>query len=171
MVRSLSFIHLFIILAVGYIGGVLLYREIPSISLEKLLVLYDARVIQGHEASFLKPIASMVVLFVVTFVVASFQKTRFLVLFLGALNSVFFGLSSSYLLGSGMKMIEYAVWWFPFQFLACLFFLLYCAVLNPPYFTRTTIGNKRNPRALPVLVALSIGLLAAEMAVYYWILA
>ena len=30
MVRSLSFIHLFVILAVGYIGGALLFREMPA---------------------------------------------------------------------------------------------------------------------------------------------
>ena len=54
MVRSLSFIHLFVILAIGYIGGALLFREMPATAIEKLIAFYDARVVLGHEAGYIK---------------------------------------------------------------------------------------------------------------------
>ncbi|MFS0576692.1 hypothetical protein AB1K83_13720 [Sporosarcina sp. 179-K 3D1 HS] len=170
MVRSLSFIHLFIILAVGYIGGALLFREIPSEAVERWIAFYDARVVEGREAGVIRPIGALVSFYIVAYVFARIRQTRPLVLFTGALKSVFFGLASSYLLGSGMKMLDYTVWWFPFQFASCFLFLLYCAVLRPPYFMQSTIGKRRNPRALPILLFLSACVLLGEMAIYYWIL-
>ncbi|CAM3060457.1 hypothetical protein FITA111629_01115 [Filibacter tadaridae] len=170
MVRSLSFIHLFVILAVGYIGGALLFREMPTTAMEKLINFYDGRVIHGHETGFIKPIGTTFLFFIVAYAFTSFRYTRFLVLFLGAVKSVFFGLSSSYLLSSGSTMIDYTVWWFPFQLLSCFLFLLYCVILRPPYFMRKTTDKKRNRRALPVLIVLSSIVLAVEMIIYYSIL-
>ena len=45
MVRSLSFIHLFVILAIGFIGGALLFREMPATAIERVVTFYDARVV------------------------------------------------------------------------------------------------------------------------------
>ena len=170
MVRSLSFIHLFIILAVGYIGGALLFREMPATAIERVITFYDARVVQGHEAGYIRPVGTAALFFVVAFALASFSKTRFLVLFLGAVKCVFFGLSSSYLLGSGAKMMAYSIWWFPFQFISCFLFLMYCAVLSPPYFMNTTLGKRRNTRALPAIIGLSVAILAIEIIVFRFIL-
>ncbi|WP_203246412.1 hypothetical protein [Sporosarcina beigongshangi] len=170
MVRSLSFIHLFIILAVGYIGGALLYRDMPTVAIERVIALYDVRVVGGHEAGYSRPIGTVALFFIVTFAIASFSKTRFLVLFLGAVKCVFFGLSSSYLLGSGAKMMAYSIWWFPFQFIGCFLFLMYCAILTPPYFMNTTLGKRRNMRALPTIIGLSVAVLAIEIIVFQFIL-
>ncbi|MFJ7933398.1 hypothetical protein [Sporosarcina sp. NPDC096371] len=170
MVRSLSFIHLFIILAVGYIGGALLFREMSATAIERVITFYDARVVQGHEAGFIRPVGTAALFFIVAFTLATFRKTRFLVLFFGAVKCVLFGLSSSYLLGSGAKMMAYSVWWFPFQFIICFLFLMYCAILCPPYFMNTTLGKKRNTRALPTVIALSVAVLAIEIIVFRFIL-
>ena len=97
MVRSLSFIHLFVILAVGYIGGALLFREMPATAIERVITFYDARVVQGHDAGYIRPVGTAALFFVVVFVLSSFRKTRFTVLFFGAVKCVLFGLSSSYL--------------------------------------------------------------------------
>ena len=170
MVRSLSFIHLFIILAVGYIGGALLFREIPSPVIEKMIVFYDARVVQGHEAGYIRPVGTAALFFVVAFALSSFKRTQFFVLFWGAVKCVLFGLSSSFLLGSGTKMMAYSIWWFPFQFIGCFLFLIYCAVLSPPYFMQTTGKKKRNTRALPILIGMSVAILAIEIIVFRYIL-
>ncbi len=170
MVRSLSFIHLFVILAIGYIGGALLFREMPATAIEKVVTFYDARVVQGHDAGYIKPVGTAALFFVVAFVLASFRKTRFTVYFYGAVKCVLFGLSSSYLLASGTKMMAYSIWWFPFQFLICFLFLVYCAVLSPPYFMRSTIGKKPNTRALPTIIGMSIAVLAIEIIVFQFIL-
>ncbi|WP_342509751.1 hypothetical protein [Sporosarcina sp. FSL K6-2383] len=170
MVRSLSFIHLFIILAVSYIGGALLYRYMPAVAIERVITLYDARVVGGHGVGYSRPIGTSALFFIVTFALASFNKTRFLVLFFGALKCVFFGLSSSYLLGSGAKIMAYSIWWFPFQFISCFLFLMYCAILSPPYFMNTTLGKRRNTRALPTIIGLSAAVLAIEIIVFRFIL-
>lgn len=170
MVRSLSFIHLFVILAVGYIGGALLFREIPSEAAERWIAFYDARVVGGRDAGVIRPIGALVFFYTLAYIFSRIRQTRPLVLFTGALKSVFFGVASSYLLGSGMKMLDYTIWWFPFQFISCFLFLLYCAVLCPPYFMRPTIGKRRNPRALPILLILSAVVLASEMVIFYLIL-
>src|SRR6185312_8011574 len=103
MVRSISFIHLFVILAVGYIGGALLFREMPATAIEKVITFYDARVVQGNTVGYSRPVGTTALFFVVAFVLASFRKAQFTVLFFGAVKCVLFGLSSSYLIGSGAK--------------------------------------------------------------------
>ncbi|MBE1554063.1 hypothetical protein [Sporosarcina limicola] len=170
MVRSISFVYLFIILAVGYIGGTLLFREMSTTAIEKVIVFYDARVVQGYDASFIRPIGTAVLFFVIAYTFAISEKTRFIVLFMGAVKCVLFGLSSSYLLGSGMKMMEYSIWWFPFQLICCFLFLVYCAVLSPPYFMRTTTRKRRNTRVIPILILLSAAILTIEMLFFYYIL-
>jgi hypothetical protein len=170
MVRSISFIHLFVILAVGYIGGALLFREMPATAIEKVITFYDARVVQGNTVGYSRPVGTTALFFVVAFVLASFRKTQFIVLFFGAVKCVLFGLSSSYLISSGAKLMAYSIWWFPFQFISCFLFLVYCAVLSPPYFTRTTIGKTRNLRAVPILLTLSVAVLAIEIVVFQFLL-
>lgn len=170
MVRSLSFIHLFVILAIGYIGGALLFREMSMTAVERVVTFYDARVVLGHDAGYIRPVGTAALFFVVAFGLSSFRKTRFTVLFLGAVKCVLFGLSSAYLLASGMKIMEYSIWWFPFQFLICFLFLVYCAVLSPPYFMRSTIGKRHNARALPTVIGFSTAVIAIEIIVFQFIL-
>ena len=59
MARSLSFVYLFVILAISYIGGALLFREWPVTSLEQVIGLYDQRVVKGSEAALWSPVASL----------------------------------------------------------------------------------------------------------------
>ncbi len=98
------------------------------------------------------------------------KKLRFMVTFIGALKCVFFGLSTGYLLSTGMKMVEYRVWWFPFQFAICFLLLLFCAILKPPFFIRTVGHKKRNDKALLFLVGLAIFIIAIEFLIFYYIL-
>ncbi|MEK5070850.1 hypothetical protein [Sporosarcina sp. FSL K6-1508] len=170
MVRSLSFIHLFVILAIGYIGGALLFREMPATSVERIVTFYDARVVLGHDAGYIRPVGTAVLFFVLAYALAMYRRTQFAVLFFGAVKCVLFGLSSSYLLASGTKMMAYSIWWFPFQFLICFLFLVYCAVLSPPYFMRTTLGKRSNTRALPAIIGMATAVLAIEIIVFQFIL-
>lgn len=170
MIRSLSFIHLFVILAVGYIGGALLFRELPAPSVEKVLAILDARVVDGHDVLWIWPALVMVGYFVLVLILSKFKQTRFLIVFVGALKPVIFGLSSSYLLATGLKMVEYTVWWFPFQFLSCFVFLVFCAVLAPPFFLKTIGKRKQNPKVLPVLLGLLAVITALEMTIFYVLL-
>lgn len=171
MIRSLSFTYLFVILAVGYLGGTLLFRELPESSTEKMLAIFDARVVAGHEAKFIWPALATISFFVLAYVLSKFKYSRFSVIFIGAVKAVVFGLSSGYLLAAGMKIINYSIWWFPFQMLICFIFLMYCAILAPPFFLRTTGKKVRNNKALVILLILGAALTAIEFVVFYFLLA
>lgn len=165
MVRSLSFIHLFVILSIGYIGGALLFREIPPEAPEIWIRLLDPRIVNSDEGTLLKPILTAILFFLTAFGLSFNNKTRHAILFIGAIKCVIFGLSSSYLLASGTSLLVYTVWWFPFQLLGCLLFLVYCTVLSPPYFNRIS-RRRRNVRAVPVLLAAYTIILLVDMTVF-----
>ncbi|MGG0668267.1 hypothetical protein [Sporosarcina koreensis] len=169
MVRSLTFIHLFIILAVGYIGGALLFREIPIAASEKWIGFFDSRVISTVDGSIWRPFLTLLVFFVLTFLLSVNNKTRHTILFFGAIKCVLFGMSSSFLLFSGIKIWEYAIWWFPFQFISCLIFLIYCVVLSPPYFSRVS-RKARNLQAVPVLAGLSLFIFLLEITIFHFLI-
>lgn len=166
MVRSLSFIHLFVILSIGYIGGALLFREIPLEASEKWILFFDPRIVSSGEGSLLKPILTTILFFLTAFGLSFNNKTRHAILLIGAVKCVIFGLSSSYLLASGMALLVYTVWWFPFQLLGCLLFLVYCTVLSPPYFNGIS-RRQQNLRAVPVLLAAYAIILLIEMTLFH----
>lgn len=170
MIRSLSFTYLFVILAVGYLGGTLLFRELPETSTEKMLAIFDARVVTGQEAKFIWPALATFSFFALAFILSKFKYSRFSVIFIGAVKAVVFGISSGYLLATGVKIINYSIWWFPFQLLICFIFLMYCAILTPPFFLRTTGKKVRNDKALVVLLILGLALTAVEFIVFYFFL-
>ena len=170
MIRSLSLVYLFIILAVGYLGGTLLFRQLPIVSVEKMLVLFDARVVDNEEAKLIWSVVVTSSFFIIVFMLSLIKKFRFLILFIGAIKSVIFGLSSAYLLASGMKIIVYTLWWFPFQFLTCFFLLAFCALLTPPFFVRTIGKRKRNDKGLIIIIICTILITTAEMLVFVFLL-
>ena len=170
MIRSLSVTYLFIILAVGYLGGTLLFRELPKASTEKMLAIFDARVVDGHDANLLWPALATFSFFVIAYALSNFKYSRFSVIFIGAVKCVVFGLSSAYLLAAGMKIIEYSIWWFPFQLIICFVYLMFCAILTPPFFLRTTGKKLRNNKALVILAIGGAVLTAVEFTVFYFFL-
>lgn len=169
MSRSLSITYLLVILTVGYLGGTLLFRELSGEIIEKLLLIYDARIVEGQEANFIWPLLVTIIFFIVAYGLSRYSYSRFLVIFIAAIKAVLFGLASGYLLKSGIKMVEYTIWWFPFQLLICFVFLLYCAILTPPFFLKTTGKKVRNDRALLILATLGIVLLVIESLVFYFV--
>lgn len=170
MTRSLSIPYLFVILAVGYLGGTLLFRELSETSIAKLLTIFDARVVNPGEASLLLPALVVVMFFVLSFFLSRFTYSRFFVLLIGAVKCVLFGVSSAYLLAKGLKVYQYAVWWFPFQLLICFLLLVFAAILTPPFFMKTTGKRERNDRALVALLIISMLLLLIENIIYvFWI--
>lgn len=170
MIRSLSVFYLFIVLAVGYLGGTLLFRQLPTESVEKMLKLFDARIIDSNEVTVVWPVLMTALFFGLVFVMSLIKKFRFPILLIGALKSVIFGLSSAYLLATGMKIIVYALWWFPFQLIICFLLLSFCALLSPPFFVRTIGRRRRNDKGLLTLVVLTAVVTAAEMSIFVFLL-
>ena len=169
MIRSLSFTYLFIILTVGYLGGTLLFREMPLASVENLLGLFDGRIVDGHATSFIKPFLMTQLFFLIAFGLSFVKKLRFIITFIGAIKCVLFGLATGYLLSSGMKIIEYGLWWFPSQLAICFLLLLFCAILKPPFFIKTVGHKSRNDRALLFLLGLVMLITVAEFLIYRYI--
>lgn len=166
MARSLSFIYLFVILAVSYIGGALLFREWPAASLEQIVMLYDRRAAAGGPIWY--PAAVTAVFAAAALFFSKYRKTRFLVIFLAAVKCVLFGISSTYLLSAGLKLVTYSLWWFPFQFLSCLLFFILCAVLHPPFFT-PRLRKERPLTAVPPLIGLLLIVQLLDIAVFHFI--
>lgn len=166
MIRSLSFIQLFVVLTVGYIGGVLLYRSIPSADFTGLVRLYDQRAVSHDDPSLFFQLLSVLAFYLIASGLAVSGKTRGLVLLAGALKSVLFGLSSAYILAHGLKMTVYAGWWFPFQLLSVLLVFFCCLALAPPFFLKQPKDRKMSVR-VPILFA-AAGLLVylADSVVY-----
>ncbi|MFD1206429.1 hypothetical protein ACFQ38_15135 [Sporosarcina contaminans] len=167
MFRSLSFIHLFVILSICYIGGALLFREIPMSASKSLISLFDQRIIMDMEGSIIKPLLVAIIFFVAAFLFSINRRTRFTVLFIGAIKCVIFGMSSAMLLSQEMKLVAYSVWWFPFQFLSCFLFLTFCGIISPPYFKRQS-RNRRELHVLPMLVGLFFIVQLVEMTLYHF---
>ena len=82
MTRSLSFPYLFIILAVSYLGGTLLFRELTEASTAKVLLIFDSRIVKGHEANLFLPALTVILFFGLAMLCARFTYSRFLVLFI-----------------------------------------------------------------------------------------
>ena len=166
MVRSLSFLQLFVILAVGYIGGVLLYRGIPDADFSFIVQIYDSRAAQISSASLLIQLATVLSFYAAAFVLSVSRKTRWSVMLVGALKAVLFGLASAHILAGGVNMLAYTGWWFPFKFLGTFLVLLFCWTLSPPFFTKRSVKRTQNLK-VPLMIA-GIGLLLffADKAVY-----
>ena len=108
--------------------------------------------------------------FVVAYLFSLVKQLRFAVLFFGAFKSVLFGLSSAYLLGSGMKILDYSIWWFPFQFVTCLLFLAYCAILSPPFFLGRNRLERNKVQGFAALVIVTVAVTSLEIAIFYFLL-
>ncbi len=170
MTRSLSFPYLFIILAVSYLGGTLLFRELPEASIAKILLVFDARVVKGSEANLFLPAIIVMLFFGFALLFARFTYSRFFVVIVAAVKCVLFGISSAYLLAKGLKVYEYAIWWFPFQLILCFVLLLFASVLTPPFFLKTMGKKERNNRTLLVLLILASFIVIVEnLLFYFWI--
>ncbi|MBY0222653.1 hypothetical protein [Sporosarcina aquimarina] len=169
MARSLSFIYLFVILAISYIGGALLFREWPINALETIVGLYDQRVVKGSEASIWSPLIVTFTFITLIIILSKYKRVRFILPLIGATKCVLFGLSSTYLLSTGMKLVMYAVWWFPFQLVGCFLYLILCTVLNPPFFVAPALKKDRPLSAIPLLIGLLLIIQLLELLIFYFI--
>ncbi len=154
-------------LAVSYLGGTLLFRELSVESVERIFMVLDARVVKGHEANWFFPVVTPILFLVLIIFCSRFTYSRFLPLLIAAVKCVLFGVSSAYLLAQGLKMYEYAIWWFPFQLLICFSFLLFASIVTPPFFMKTVGKAERNDRALVVLIVFVVILLIVENLLFF----
>lgn len=168
MTRSLVMPYICIMLAVGYIGGTFLYRFIDDSAIEKILLVFDARIVQA-DAHIVFPLLSLIISFMLVVFFARFRYTRHLVYFWSAVRAVLFGIGASYLLANGLSMFHYAIWWFPFQLLITFIYFSFTVLLVPPFFLRT-IGKRRlNYEGLLTLFGLAMLLFWVEYTIFHLI--
>ncbi|WP_432355069.1 hypothetical protein [Sporosarcina sp. A2] len=166
MVRSLSMLHLFVVLAVGYIGGVLLYRVIPGADFPMIVRFYDGRAATNDSTSLIIELTTVVSFFVLAAVLAMFKKTRYLVMLVGAFKSVLFGLASAHILALEVNMLVYAGWWFPFHLVATFLVLLFCWTISPPFFTRRPSKRQMHFKGPLMLFGASLVVFVVDKVVY-----
>ncbi|GKV67900.1 hypothetical protein NCCP2716_03980 [Sporosarcina sp. NCCP-2716] len=166
MIRSLSFIQLFVVLAVGYLGGVLLCRSLPSADFSALVRLYDPRAAAPDGSPVFYQLLSVLSFYILAIGLSLSGKTRWLVMSIGAFKSVLFGLSSAYILANGVKMLAYAGWWFPFQLLATFLVCICCWTLAPPFFVRQPKQKTASLRLPLILAAAGLLVFLADKVVF-----
>lgn len=168
MTRSLIIPYIFVILAISYVGGTFLYRFIDDQAIETVLRLFDARLVQA-DVNIVFPLLSIVLSFALIVLFARFRYTKRLVYCWAALRAVLVGIGASYLLENGLSMLQYAIWWFPFQLFITFFYFLFTVLLAPPFFMRT-IGNKPlNYEALLTIFGLVMLLFWIEHTIFHFI--
>lgn len=168
MTRSLIIPYICVILAVSYVGGTFLYRFIDDDAIETILRLFDARLVQ-KDVNIVFPLLSTILFFALIILFARFRHTKRFVYCWAALHAVFVGIGASYLLATGLSMVHYAIWWFPFQLLMTFFYFLFTVLLAPPFFMRT-IGNKRlNYEGLLTIFGIVMLLFWIEHTIFHFI--
>lgn len=170
LVRSLPIIYLFAVLTVSYMGGAILFTMISTEEASKLVNWYDIRLASTSNRSFLQIALPTLVLYLVAMMGAISNKTVRIVPLFAALKCVLFGFASSYLLNTDRGIVEYALWWFPFQLVAAILFLFFCLLLSPPFFVKLTNRKERNKRGLIMIGMLSVLVFGMDVIVYRWFL-
>src|SRR5699024_11968785 len=73
MTRSLVIPYICVILAVSYVGGTFLYRFIDDGAIEKILLLFDVRIVQA-DVNIVFPLLSLVMFFVLVVLFVMFRS-------------------------------------------------------------------------------------------------
>lgn len=166
MTRSLILPYLFVILAISYLGGAILARTLDENMIIKMLKLIDERLLLGQEVAFWVPLILPVVLMIVILLLNQWQNAKGFILIVAALKGVFFGIGSSFLLTKKLQLVAYTIWWFPFQLVLSLLFLIFAVKLAPPFFMKRTGKLDKNNRPLILILILILLLTIIESNIY-----
>ncbi|MBK3494284.1 hypothetical protein JFL43_05320 [Viridibacillus sp. YIM B01967] len=131
MNRSFQLIYFFLIIAIGFIGGILLLQLSTVEQADWLIRTFDRRVLLKAQPSIWQSLWPVVIPFVIVALLASHNLLRHVTRIVVVLKAAFFGYSSGYLIDTQNAFWSYAAWWFPFQLLHSIVLLLFCIVLVP----------------------------------------
>ncbi|MGE7836501.1 hypothetical protein [Viridibacillus arvi] len=167
MNRSFQIIYFFLIIAIGFIGGILLLQLSTVEQAEWLIRKMDSRVLLQGKPSIWQSLLPVVIPFAIVSLLASHNYLRHVARIIVVLKSAFFGYSAGYLIDTQNAFWSYAAWWFPFQLLYSIVLMVFCIVLvpEPVYAVRKKLPIL--PRVIVVLVATLVILCGELLAIHF----
>jgi len=158
--RSLQLSYFFLIISIGFIGGIIAFKISAPEQTEWLISIIDPRLLFEGKPKMWQSLwpAFMPYLFLV--LLATHQWFRHATRLVVVCKSAFFGFCSAYLIATQNAIWNYVFWWFPIQFLYTCLLLLFSIVLVPkPFYNSRRQGLHWNRLiAIGVLAAIIFGI-------------
>lgn len=144
MLRSSSLLYHVAILVVSFVCGVAIFHFIDMEQARVLIGIVEPRLLQDGSGTFWHVVLPPLIIMTLLFLLATHSFLKYLVRVVIAIRITFFGFSSVFLLQEITSIWLYATWWFPFQLVYSMLFLVLAEVLVP------TIMRKQKVRIFPM---------------------
>lgn len=168
LTRSFPLLFLLGLLVIGYLGGLWLYSKMPYDQVEKVINWLDPRLLNDYVPNGFDSILPQLVTILLFLLFATHLILKYMILLIGTMRAVFWGISSGYLIAQETEFWAYALWWFPFQLIYCSLLLLIGFLLVPPPSSQNPAKN-RSFKAIGVLSLVYIVLTGLELFVLPYI--
>lgn len=157
MLRSSSLLYHVAILVVSFVCGVAIFHFIDYEQARVLIGTVEPRLLQEGTSTVWHLLLPPFGIVGIIFLLATHSFLKYLVRIVVAIRITFFGFSSVFLLQELSSIWLYAAWWFPFQLVYSMLFLVLCEVLVP------TVARKQKVKGFPlplfIFVLLVIGII------------
>jgi len=144
MLRSSSLLYHVAILVVSFVCGVAIFHFIDMEQAKVLIGIVEPRLLQEGSGTLWHVILPPLIIITMLFLLATHSFLKYLIRIVIAIRITFFGFSSVFLLQEISSIWVYATWWFPFQLVYSMLFLVLAEVLVP------TIVKKQKIRVFPM---------------------
>ncbi|MGG0657769.1 hypothetical protein [Rummeliibacillus pycnus] len=134
MNRSLQITYFFLIISIGFIGGIIAFKMTTPAQSEWLISIMDPRLQLDGKPNLWQSLWPIIMPYVFLVLLATHQWFRHVTRLVVVSKSAFFGFCSAYLIATQNAFWNYALWWFPVQFLYTCLLLLFSIVLVPKPF-------------------------------------
>ena len=143
MLRSSSFLYHVAILVVSFVCGVAIFHFVDYEQAKVLIGVVEPRLLQEGKGTLWHIILPQIGIIAIIFLLATHAFLKYLVRIVAAIRITFFGFSSVFLLQVISSIWLYATWWFPFQLVYSMLFLVLCEVLVPTITKKQKVGKGR----------------------------
>ncbi|HWI49801.1 MAG TPA: hypothetical protein VNU45_16435 [Rummeliibacillus sp.] len=134
MNRSMQITYFFLIISIGFIGGIIAFKISTPAQNEWLISIMDPRLLLEGKPKLWQSLWPIIMPYVFLVLLATHQWFRHVTRLVVVSKSAFFGFCSAYLIATQNAFWNYALWWFPVQFLYTCLLLLFSIVLVPKPF-------------------------------------
>lgn len=131
MLRSSSLLYYIAIFVVSFVCGVAIFHFVALEQAKVVIELVEPRLMHGGVGSLWRIVLPSFVIVTIMFLMATHSFLKYFVRIVVAIRITFFGFGSVFLLQELTSILVYAAWWFPFQLVYSVLYLLLAEVLVP----------------------------------------
>ena len=136
----------------------------PNEQVNAMIKWMDPRILDEAVPSKLSSILPQLISIFLLILFATHLILRHIILLIGTMRAVFWGISSGYLIAQETEFWSYALWWFPFQLFYCSLLLLIGYLLVPPHGLHPHLTNQKL-KVIGVLGCIYLLIIAIEIFV------